>query len=108
MENKDMLTWMEPCIIDEDIKKPEKIRKKLDRGKLQLGIYLISLSSNPHNYFEIFSAAELMIPARRELCPPIIGMAKNKDKAIEMIMEIVDSSMQTEYKTDFINFIKNR
>ncbi|MDO4519403.1 MAG: hypothetical protein Q4B47_03785 [Eubacteriales bacterium] len=102
-----MLTWMDHYLIDEEIKNPEKVRKKIDSGKLT-GIYLITLSSNQDNMLEIYAADLLKMKAQRDLCQPIVGIAKNRDNAIEMIVRILEESLQTEYAADLVNYLKNR
>lgn len=84
-----MLKWKKPLYIGSGIKNPEKIRAKIENGKLVPGIYLITLSETPGNLMELLPAVSLKQTWMRELCPEIIGIAKGKDGAIELTEEIL-------------------
>lgn len=54
-----MLKWQKNFLTGETVKKPEKIKKKLDAGKFVYDIYLLTLSDNPDNLMDIIPAAML-------------------------------------------------
>ena len=42
-----MLKWREDYYVGEGIKDVEKTKKRIDAGKVALGVYLVTLSENP-------------------------------------------------------------
>lgn len=84
-----MQDWLLKYYVGQGVKKPEKIRKKIDSGKLAPGVYLVTLSDNPGNLLEIFSAVLLMQKPFAALCPRILGMAMGKEEALEMASQII-------------------
>ena len=103
-----MLVWQENFLTGESVKNPNKIKKKLNNGKLVPGIYLLTLSENPSNLMDIIPAAMLIQKSLYEICPKIIGMAKGKDEALEMVRSLIDE-MYTETGTfATAEYIENR
>ena len=87
-----MLKWKKDYLTGEGVEDPEKIKNKLDAGKYVHGIYLLTLSDNPSNMFEIIPAAMLLQKSYYRICPEIIGMAKGKDEALEMVRSLVQET----------------
>ena len=103
-----MLIWQENFLTGGSVKNPEKIKKKLNDGKLVPGIYLLTLSENPSNLMDIIPAAMLIQKSFYGICPKIIGMAKGKDEALEMVRGLIDE-MYTETGTfATAEYIENR
>ena len=103
-----MLVWQENFLTGESVKNPNKIKKKLNNGKLVPGIYLLTLSENPSNLMDIIPAAMLIQKSFCGICPKIIGMAKGKDEALEMVRSLIDE-MYTETGTFATGeYIENR
>lgn len=103
-----MLKWQENFLTGESVKNPGKIKKKLNSGKLVPGIYLLTLSENPYNLMDIIPAAMLFQKSFYGICPKIIGMAKGKEEALEMVRRLIDE-MYTETGTFAIaEYIENR
>lgn len=103
-----MLHWIENYYVGEGIKNPEKIKKKLDSGRYVHGICLLTLSHTPGNLMEILPASLLKQQSLRELCPPIIGMAKDKERAIEMVSGILTDAYRRTGGFAPEEFLKNR
>lgn len=56
-----MLKWYNHLYLgDTAKKKAPKIIRKVNQGKLQFDIYLVTLASNPENLLEIISANQLL------------------------------------------------
>ncbi|WP_448782275.1 hypothetical protein [Blautia sp.] len=103
-----MLVWQENFLTGESVKNPNKIKKKLNNGKLVPGIYLLTLPENPSNLMDIIPAAMLIQKSFYGICPKIIGMAKGKDEALEMVRSLIDE-MYTETGTfATAEYIENR
>ena len=52
-------------------------------------MYLITFSENPRNLLEIIPALTMIQQSVADICPEIIGLAGNKDEAVEMTVEII-------------------
>ena len=84
-----MLKWCKDLRIGEGVKKADKIRRKLNHGKIVPGVYLITFSENPRNLLEIIPALTLIQQSAADICPEIIGIAGDKDEAVDMATEII-------------------
>lgn len=103
-----MLKWQKDYYVGEGIKNPEKIKTKINAGRVTLGIYLITLSENPGNLLEIIPAAMLFQKSYYAICPEIIGMAKGKDDAIDLAAAIVKEIYETTGAFQVKEYLKNR
>ena len=95
-----MLKWQENFLAGESVKDPEKIKKKLNSGKPVLGIYLLTL--------DIIPAAMLIQKSFYGICPKIIGMAKGKEEALEMVRSLIDEMYRETGTFATAEYIENR
>lgn len=86
-----MLKWIKDYTVSERIRDPEKVRRKIDAGEAVPGIFLITKSYNEHNLLEIVPAISLVQRNACAMCPEIIGMAKGKEDAMEMVQNILEA-----------------
>ena len=103
-----MLVWQENFLTGESVKNPNKIKKKLNNGKLVPGIYLLTLSENPVNLMDIIPAAMLIQKSFYGICPKIIGMAKGKEEALEMVRSLIDEMYRETGNFATAEYIENR
>lgn len=103
-----MLKWLEGYYVGESVHDSDHIREKLDQGKLVPGIFLITFSHNPHNILEILPAAMLVQKSFFRICPEIIGMAKGKYEALELVRSIVEAVYQDTGDVLVEEYLKNR
>ena len=103
-----MLKWQEDFLTGESVKNPEKIKKKLNNGKLVPGIYLLTLSENPLNLMDIIPAAMLLQKSFYGICPKIIGMAKGKEEALGMVRDLIDKMYRETGTFSTAEYIENR
>ena len=80
-----MLKWCKDLRIGEGVKKADKIRRKLNHGKIVPGVYLITFSENPRNLLEIIPALTII----QQSAADIFGLAGDKDEAVDMVVEII-------------------
>ena len=90
------------------IKNISKIRLKLIQGKPVPGIYLITLSENPHNQLEILPALTLVQETAARICPEIVGIAKGKEEALELITDMVQTIYKETGELNIKEYWKNR
>ncbi|MDC7288110.1 hypothetical protein NXH76_09870 [Blautia schinkii] len=103
-----MLEWLANYYTGDGVKNPRKIQSKINAGKLVPGIYLLTLSANPGNLLEIIPAAMLVQKSAYALCPAIMGMAKGKDEAIDLAVEILQEVYQATGAFKVEEYLKNR
>ncbi|MDO5335947.1 MAG: hypothetical protein Q4E89_00605 [Eubacteriales bacterium] len=102
------LDWYEHCRAGEGICDWREIADKLNKGKQVTGIYLITLSENPDNILEMFSAVYLSQSVFRERCPKIVGVAKGKDGAIALVRQLVEESWHATGSCRVNEYLKSR
>lgn len=102
------LGWKDNFYIDNSVKDPDKIRRAVDRRKPAPGIYLLTLSDTPGNILEIIPASLLLQKTLRCLCPPVIGMAKGKDSAIELSVRILEEVYKSTGGFQIKEYMENR
>lgn len=103
-----MLKWKENYLVSENIKNPEKIKQKLEKGKLTYDIYLLTLSENPDNLLDIIAAPMLIQKSFYRICPMIIGMARGKEEAMEMVKNLISEVYQETGSFRVAEYLENR
>lgn len=103
-----MLKWCKHYYVGEAVRDAEKIRSKIEQGRLTPGIYLLTLSENPHHLMELIPAITLKQEAVRMLCPEIIGIASGKDEALSMASAIIQEIYEKTGAFQVREYMKNR
>lgn len=103
-----MLKWIDDYYIGETVRNVEDIRQKLEQGKLVPGIYLLTLSENPHNILEIIPAVTLFQKTAARICPEIIGVAGGIDEAMELVRSVVQTVYDETGDVQVEEYLKNR
>lgn len=70
-------------------KKVDKIKKKLETKPLFSGVFVITLSRNSSDQLEIYDGKLLCQSYYKKNPPYVIGIAGNRDEAIELVEQIV-------------------
>ena len=103
-----MLKWMKNYYVADDVKNPTRVRARITAGKFVPDIYVVTLSDNPGNILEILPACMLIQRGARAICPLIIGMARGKDGAIQMVQDIVREVYTETGNFKIKEYMKNR
>lgn len=104
-----MLKWYKKLYIGDNAKKKApSVIKKVNQGKLQYDIYLITLASNEKNLLEIIQANQLVQKTLRKLCPMIVGMASGYEEALEVVEKIVEETYLKQGDTDVRRYLNDR
>lgn len=104
-----MLEWHEDLYVsDAASEKIHKIIKKINGNKAVPGVYLLTYPINSRNIMDIFSALSLKQPVIRKRCPKIIGVAKGKDDAIELMIDIINETYQNTGSFQVKEYLENR
>ena len=92
--------------------KESKTRQKHGGGLTQagwlFGVYLVTLSENPGNLLEIVPSYMLIQKSYYARCPEIVGMAKGKDEAIDLAVDIVKNIYGETGAFQVKEYFKNR
>ena len=70
-------------------KKLPVIMQKIRKGKLQPGIWLITIASNEQNLLDLFHSACYLQPVFQRMNPEIVGIAQDEEAARELVLEII-------------------
>ena len=90
-----MLQWSEDLYIGSTLCKGiRKIQRKLNRGRIVPGIYLITASANPRHLLEILPAMMVCQKSVYKGCSKIYGMARGKEEALELVCQMVQETYQ--------------
>lgn len=86
-------------------KKKEKVISRLESGKFQFGIHLITLSGSKDNHLEIFSASLLLQRDYPKQDYFVVGIAKDYEGALEIVEEIVKNVYNETKGADIRSYI---
>ena len=103
-----MLKWHKNYYRGANVKNLPRIRTKLMQGKPGPGIYLITLSENPHNLLEILPALTLVQETAARICPEIVGIARGKEEALDLITKMVQTVYEETGELNIKEYWKNR
>lgn len=85
-----MIAWATHLYIGDKLKKSkDQVITSMNHRKAVLGVYCITYASNPCNLFDIIEANQLLFPhyARTEVT--IVGLAKGKQEALELLEKML-------------------
>ena len=86
-----MIVWAQNLYIGEQAEKNHgKIMKKLEKGKLVSGFFLITKPSNDNNLFDILPAKELLFPYYKQRELVVYGLAKDKAEAENLVVTMLE------------------
>ena len=85
------MRWAENLYTTEKTKKTlPRILHKLGSGRLQPGIWLITIASNEQNLLDIFQSIYYLQPMFARLNPDIVGVAESEDAAKALLLKIME------------------
>lgn len=86
-----MITWSSCLTIGDGVgKKRERIKRRLEQGKLVNGIFLITEPSNKENLFDILDTKWLLLPYYKKRNLFVYGLARGKDEAAELVVRMLE------------------
>jgi hypothetical protein len=85
-----MIEWYPALYLDsETLKKETRIKRRVEKHRLNFNVYCIALASNKKNLFDIINANELLFQYYRNRGIKIVGLASSKESAVKMVADIV-------------------
>lgn len=76
-----------------NVKKLDKIKKKLENKPLFSGIFLITLSRNPSDQLEIYAARQLAQSYYKKYPPYVVGLAGNYGEAVALVTQMAEECL---------------
>ena len=102
-----MIKWYPALYLDSVTKKNlRKIKRRMERRKINLRVYCIALASNEKNLLDIYSTNELLFQYYRQKDIKVIGLASSKESAIQLVSDIVNYVYQQTGRLDVRTFFK--
>lgn len=89
-------------------KKKEKVMSRLERGKLQMDIYVITLAANEKNSLEIYDSKLFLQPAFPNKDFFVVGITKGYEDAIELVEQITQEVYNKTKGADIRSYILER
>lgn len=89
-------------------KKKEKVIRKLESGKIQIGVSLIVLAQGEHNQLEIIDTLLFAQPSYPKRDLYVVGMAKGYDQAVELVETMVSDVYQETGNVDLKAYFQKK
>lgn len=89
-------------------KKKNKIIWKLKCNAGMLNIYLVTFASNGQDLFDILPTTLLKQKAFRRNLPPIVGIAVGYEEAVDLVIGIVEETLQATGGADVKQYLKDK
>ena len=104
-----MLEWYKKLYIGENAKKDAtKAKRRLDHGKLQMDMFLVTYATNPENLFDIIGTEQLVQKAMYRRCPMVIGLASSKGEALQIVQQIVEATYAKQNDVNVRRYLETR
>lgn len=101
------MTWYENLYIGENVKKrAPRVIRALKRGKSAVRAYVIALASNPANLLDLYPAFVLRQEHFQTERLSIVGIAADKEEAMEVAAVIVEETLCCTGSTDVRKYLK--
>lgn len=103
----DSMLFHKQLFVDKALsKKKRKVLKNLKQGKLQLGVYIITISNDRAGMLDIYPSYVLLQKMYKELELYVVGIAAGKDGAFELVKEITDKCLEETGNVDLRTFLQ--
>lgn len=103
------MKWCQKIYLGEGVRpRYRKYKRWIQKKKPVPGVYLITLSENPHHMMEIISSMMLIREYERWDCPEIIGMAFGKEEAVRIVQRIVEEMYRSTGEFHIKEYLQSR
>ena len=104
-----MLDWYKKLYVGENAKKDAvKAKWRLNHGKLQKNMFLVTYASNPENLFDIIGTEQLLQKTVHRRCPMVIGLASSKEEALQIVQQIIEETYAKQNDVDVRRYLGER
>ena len=102
------MKWYKNLYLGEEIApKARKIINKIKKNKPTIDVYVIALASNPMNQLDIIPSWELLQKGYPTEQIRVIGLAKGKKEALQLVTSLVDEVYQKTGDVKILDYLKN-
>lgn len=85
-----MIQWTSRLYVGDRMKKKkDKAISSINNSEITSDVYCITFASHPSNLFDIINANELLFPHYKRSQIQIVGLAKGKDEAIDLVQDML-------------------
>lgn len=92
-----MIQWTSRLYVGDRMKKKkDKAILSINHSEITSDVYCIAFASHPGNLFDILNANELLFPHYKRSKIHIVGLAKGKEEAIDLVRDML---MEVYHKT---------
>lgn len=78
-----------------NVKKLDRIKKKLENKPLFSGVFLITLSRNPSDQLEIYDAKQLVQSYYKKNPPYVVGLSGNYEEAVALVARMTEECLNS-------------
>lgn len=111
-----MLQFYRDLYLDPEIRHPEVIKWRLQHNAGSLSLYVITLCDTDSvtgeplfdGQLQFFHCAFLQQSLVKKSCPMIIGLARGRESAIDLVCRIVQECMDRQHNADLVRFLARR
>lgn len=111
-----MLQFYRDLYLDPEIRHPEVIKWRLQHNAGSLSLYVITLCDTDSvsgealfdGQLQFFHSAFLQQPMVKNSCPMIIGLARGREGAMDLVLRIVQECLASQHNADLVPFLARR
>ncbi|MCR5502685.1 MAG: hypothetical protein K6F53_06735 [Lachnospiraceae bacterium] len=89
------------------VKNVDKYKLRLKIHKDLVGFFVLTLAEGP-NQIDILNAFNLKLPYYRKHPPVVVGIAKNYEEAVEIVIRMTTEALEHTGSADIRNYLKLR
>lgn len=102
-----MIRWLEPLFVSESaVKEQKRLVKRIKKRRGLLDIYVLMMPANDEDQLEIMNANYLLQPWYQKRDVTIVGLAKTKQSAVELLIRMVDEAVKSQGTPDIKSYLK--
>ncbi len=88
------MKWSEHLYVGDQVKRyADRVRKRLNKGKSDVGHYLITLAENDRDQLDIINTMFLMTDRSRDRLPLVLGIASTRGEALDLVRQMTEDCL---------------
>lgn len=104
------MLWMNRLYVGERAeKKREEILSGIREGRLQMGVYVLTLASHPDNQLDIYPSNVLLQPYyKKKEDLTVVGIARGREEALLLVSQITTEAYRVYGTPDLRRYLAKR
>lgn len=104
------MLWMNRLYVGERAeKKREEILSGIREGRLQMGVYVLTLASHPDNQLDIYPSNVLLQPYyKKKEDLTVVGIARGREEALLLVSQITTEAYRAYGTPDLRRYLAKR